>query len=199
MFTGIIESIGAIKEINTNGSNKTFKIVSPITHELKPDQSLAHNGCCLTVEKIENGFYEVTAIDETLRKTNLGELKIGDKINLERCMKIGDRLDGHIVQGHVDRTGKCTQKKSMDGSTVFSFEFSSEFSSLIVEKGSICVNGVSLTAFDCTNNSFSVAIIPYTMEHTNFHSLNTGDIVNLEFDILGKYVQKRMDVFSRGV
>ena len=169
---------------------------APMAAELKPDQSVAHNGCCLTVEKMENGFYEVTAIDETLRKTNLGELKIGDKLNLERCMKIGDRLDGHIVQGHVDGTGKCIQKNAMDGSTVFSFEFPSEFSSLIVEKGSICVNGVSLTAFDCKENKFSVAIIPYTMEHTNFHSLNKGDTVNLEFDILGKYVQKRMDVYK---
>ncbi len=196
MFTGIIEEIAIIKDIRSNGTNKTFVMEAPMVAELKPDQSLAHNGCCLTVEKVGEGLYEVTAIDETLRKTNLGELLIGDKINLERCMKIGDRLDGHIVQGHVDGTGKCIQKNAMDGSTIFSFEFPSEFSSLIVEKGSICVNGVSLTVFDCKENKFSVAIIPYTMDHTNFHSMDIGKIVNLEFDILGKYVQKRMDAYK---
>ncbi len=196
MFTGIIEAFGEIKDISIDKSNRVFYIKSELASQLKIDESVSHNGICLTVENIENDIYRITAIDETLKKTNAGNWKKNDLINLERAMKINDRLDGHIVQGHVDGTGICIAKKNKEGSTEFTFEFDEKFAPLIIEKGSICVNGVSLTAFDVTNNHFTVAIIPYTFSHTNFHSLNEQDVVNLEFDILGKYVQRMMNVKS---
>ncbi len=190
MFTGIIKSLGEIKEISTIGSNRTFFIKSELFSQLKIDESLSHNGVCLTVEDIQNGIYKVTAIEETLKKTNAGQWKKGDLINLEQAMKLSERLDGHIVQGHVDGTGICIDKQEKNGSVEFTFQFDSVFATLIIEKGSICVNGVSLTAFNVTENNFTVAIIPYTFEHTNFHLLKTNDSVNLEFDILGKYVAR---------
>ena len=196
MFTGIIEAIAKVKEIRAAGTNITFVMESEMASSLKVDQSLSHNGCCLTVEKTGEGWYEVTAIDETLKKTNLGELKSGDSVNLERSVSMGTGLDGHIVQGHVDTTGKCISKISMDGSAVFTFEFPAEHNTLIVEKGSICVNGVSLTAYNIRDNQFSVAIIPYTITHTTFQFMNEGDIVNIEFDIIGKYVRKWMESYK---
>ncbi len=188
MFTGIIESQGIVESIVENGSNKTFTLTSPFTKELKIDQSLAHNGVCLTVVDIQNDFYSVTAILETLNKSNLGSLKIGDKVNLERCMLANGRLDGHIVQGHVDQTAICEKIIYENGSWVFHFNYNTSTNNYTVAKGSICVNGVSLTVVDSLEGKFSVAIIPYTFEHTNFHSLKIGDTVNLEFDIIGKYV-----------
>lgn len=196
MFTGIIEAFGEIKDISVTGTNRTFYIQSDLASQLKIDESVSHNGICLTVENIENDIYQITAIEETLKKTNAVNWKTNDLINLERAMKINDRLDGHIVQGHVDGTGTCIYKKNKEGSIEFTFEYDEKFSPLIIEKGSICVNGVSLTAFDVTNNHFTVAIIPYTFAHTNFHSLNERDTVNLEFDILGKYVQRMMNIKS---
>jgi riboflavin synthase len=190
MFTGIIEAIGEIKDISVDGSNRIFYIKSDLSSELKIDESLSHNGICLTVEEINNDVYRVTAIEETLKKTNAGSWKINDLINLERAMKLNDRLDGHIVQGHVDGTGICISKKNKEGSIEFTFQFDQSFAPLIIEKGSICVNGVSLTAFDVTDANFTVAIIPYTFSHTNFNSLKENDAVNLEFDILGKYVAR---------
>jgi riboflavin synthase len=194
MFTGIIEGIGEIKDISTHKSNRVFYMKSELASQLKIDESVNHNGICLTIENIENEIYRITAIEETLKKTNAGNWKKNDLINLERAMKVNDRLDGHIVQGHVDGTGICIDKKNKEGSSEFTFEYDEKFAPLIIEKGSICVNGVSLTAFDVTNNHFTVAIIPYTFLHTNFHSLNEREIVNLEFDILGKYVQRIMNV-----
>ena len=188
MFTGIIESHGIIESIVENGSNKTFTLACAFTTELKIDQSLAHNGVCLTVVEIQNAFYSVTAILETLNKSNLGSLKIGDKVNLERCMLANGRLDGHIVQGHVDQTAICEKIIHENGSWVFHFYYDSSTNNYTVAKGSICVNGVSLTVVDSLKGKFSVAIIPYTFEHTNFHLLKIGDTVNLEFDIIGKYV-----------
>ena len=190
MFTGIIRDIGEITNIVLEKSNHVFYIKSPLTSELKIDESVSHNGICLTIEEIQNDIYRVTAIAETLEKTNAGTWKPKDIINLERSMKLNERLDGHIVQGHVDGTGVCIHKKDKDGSVEFTLEFNAAFAALIIEKGSICVNGVSLTAFDVTENNFTVAIIPYTMHHTNFSYLNEGDSVNLEFDILGKYVAR---------
>lgn len=194
MFTGIIEALGEIKEVSINQSNRIFYIKSELASELKVDESVSHNGICLTVENIENDIYRTTTIEETLKKTNAGNWKKNDLINLERAMKINDRLDGHIVQGHVDGTGICIHKKNKEGSVEFTFQFDENFAPLLIEKGSICVNGVSLTAFNVTGNSFIVAIIPYTFAHTNFHSLQENDLVNLEFDILGKYVQRIMNV-----
>jgi riboflavin synthase len=190
MFTGIIKSLGEINQISTAGSNRTFFIKSELADQLKVDESLAHNGICLTIEGILNNNYRVTAIEETLRKTNAGSWKSGDLINLEQAMQLNDRLDGHIVQGHVDGTGICTNKNDKNGSVEFTFQFDTSFAPLIIEKGSICVNGVSLTAFDVTNDHFTVAIIPYTYTHTNFKSLEEKDLANLEFDILGKYVAR---------
>jgi riboflavin synthase len=190
MFTGIIEATGVIKAIESEGTNKHFFCVSSISHELKVDQSLSHNGVCLTVTKLENGGHWVTAVDETLKKSNLGFIKVDDKMNLERAMPANGRFDGHIVQGHVDQTAKVKSVKDIQGSWLYTFEINSRESGLVVEKGSVCINGVSLTCFDVTNDSFSVAIIPYTFEHTNFHQLQPGDTVNIEFDIVGKYVQK---------
>ena len=192
MFTGIIEALGELKNTKSEGTNVTFTFSSPFTQELKIDQSLAHNGVCLTVIAIEGNAYAVTAIDETLQKTNLGKLQIGDKVNLERCMLAHGRFDGHIVQGHVDQTGIVTNIIEEDGSWLFDFEYSSYAQNITVEKGSICINGTSLTVFNSGVNTFRVAIIPYTYEHTIFHTLKVGDMVNLEFDIVGKYIKKML-------
>ncbi|MDO1449072.1 riboflavin synthase [Rhodocytophaga aerolata] len=192
MFTGIIESVGEVRQIELQGTNLTFTIASPLAPELKVDQSLSHNGVCLTVTDITADTYKVTAIQETLSKTNLGKLTIGSKVNLERCMQLNGRFDGHIVQGHVDQTGICTQVQELDGSWLFDFEYEATSGNFTVEKGSICVNGVSLTAFNSTNNTFRVAIIPYTFTHTNFHEIKKGDTVNLEFDIIGKYLMRML-------
>jgi riboflavin synthase len=187
MFTGIVEATGKILSLQEDGGNVHFSISAPFISELKVDQSLAHNGVCLTVTEIHESHYSVTAIAETLRRTNLGELKTGENVNLERCMKIGDRLDGHIVQGHVDTTAACTNIKEENGSWLFRFTYDQK-AGLTVSKGSICINGVSLTVVDSLPGEFSVAIIPYTFEHTNFSALHTGHTVNLEFDIVGKYI-----------
>lgn len=194
MFTGIVETTVELMAIEQNGENKTFTFRSELANELKIDQSVAHNGVCLTIEKIDkqNSVYSLTAIYETLQKTNLNELNIGDKVNLERCMPAHGRFDGHIVQGHVDQTAVCTAIADENGSWRISFEYDPSLGNITVEKGSICVNGVSLTVVDSLENGFSVAIIPYTWEHTNFHQLEIGKKVNLEFDILGKYIQKIM-------
>ncbi len=194
MFTGIIKSLGEVKEISNEGSNRTFFISSELLPQLKIDESISHNGVCLTIEDIENDVYKVTAIEETLKKSNAVEWKKGDLINLEQSMILNERLDGHIVQGHVDGKGICINKQQKDGSVEFTFQYSPSFAALIIEKGSICVNGVSLTAFNVTENNFTVAIIPYTFEHTNFHQLKTNDTVNLEFDILGKYIARMMAI-----
>ena len=190
MFTGIIKALGEIKEVSTLGSNRVFYIESGLASSLQVDESVAHNGICLTIESIANGTYRVTAIEETLNKTNAGSWKKGDWLNLEPSMRLNDRLDGHLVQGHVDGTGICVQKSDKAGSIEFTFSFDEHFASLLIEKGSICVNGVSLTAFNVLNDFFTVAIIPYTFTHTNFRYLKEKDSVNLEFDLLGKYVAR---------
>ena len=187
MFTGIIETIGVVSSLNYEGSNLELWVASGIAQELKIDQSVAHNGICLTVVQIENERYRVTAVEETIAKTNIAGWAPGALINLERALKVGDRLDGHFVQGHVDATGVCTLVDKMDGSWLFEFEFPKAFAGLLIEKGSICINGVSLTAFNVKKKKFTVTIIPYTFEHTNFKHLQPGDKVNLEFDVLGKY------------
>ncbi|MCE9538334.1 MAG: riboflavin synthase [Bacteroidetes bacterium] len=192
MFSGITEGLGEAIALYKEQSNLHITIRSGFTTELKIDQSIAHNGVCLTVVDIKNEEYTVTAIAETLQKTNLSLLKIGDHVNLERCMKLGDRLDGHIVQGHVDQTAVCKHVKETQGSWIFTFEYDPSQNNITVEKGSVCVNGVSLTVVDSQKNSFSVCIIPYTFEHTNFKDIQPGTIVNLEFDILGKYISKLM-------
>ena len=197
MFTGIIEAKGTIQKTVKNKGNITFSISSNLAATLKPDESVSHNGICLTIEHLSNDSHEVTAIAETLRKTNAEFWQEGDIINLERAMRLNDRLDGHIVQGHVDTTALCTAKEEMSGSIEFSFSYDEQFTNLIIEKGSICVNGVSLTGFNVTNNAFTVAIIPYTLEHTNFSVFNIGQTVNIEFDILGKYVQKILNLQSK--
>ncbi len=189
MFTGIIEQTGKIVSVQKDRSNLIFGISADFINEIKVDQSIAHNGVCLTVEKIVEGNYFVSAIEETLLKSNLGDLKVGDEVNLERCMQIGGRLDGHIVQGHVDGVGICKGIEEFNGSKGFIFEYDSD-DHITVSKGSITVNGVSLTVVFSGDNKFSVAIIPYTLENTNFKNLKVGDKVNLEFDIIGKYVQK---------
>lgn len=190
MFTGIVENKARLIAYDDRGSNRTFCFESEIAPELKIDQSLSHNGVCLTVVHIDGLQYYVTAIDETLKKTNLGLLQKDDWVNLERCMPANGRFDGHIVQGHVDQTGVCTNLIDENGSWQFNFEYSAEYQNITVEKGSICINGVSLTCFNSGSNTFSVAIIPYTFEHTNFKNLKVGDFVNLEFDIVGKYIKK---------
>jgi len=191
MFSGIIEAEGEVIALKREKDNIHFFIRAPFTPELKVDQSVSHNGVCLTVTDIEDGVYSVTAIKETLLRSNLGKLKKGDKVNLERCVRIGDRLDGHIVQGHVDCTAACTAVKKEKGSWLFSFACDKKSRNarfLLVEKGSVCVNGVSLTVVRCNEGAFSVAIIPYTFSHTNFRDIRPGTIVNVEFDIIGKYV-----------
>lgn len=194
MFTGIIETLGNITNIVKEQENLHLTIKSSITNELKIDQSVAHNGVCLTVVGIDGDTYTVTAIKETLNKTNIGSLKISDEVNLERAMKLGDRLDGHIVQGHVDETGICTNIENQNGSTVFSFSYNSNKNNITIEKGSITVNGVSLTVVNSKINSFSVAIIPYTLQNTSFKNLSVNDKVNLEFDVIGKYVSRLTSV-----
>ena len=190
MFTGIIETLGTIAEIKKDHDNLHLTIASSITNELKIDQSVSHNGVCLTVVGINNDHYTVTAIRETLEKTNLADWNTGDVVNLERAMKLGDRLDGHIVQGHVDQTGICTNIENANGSWYYTFEYDSALNNITIEKGSITVNGVSLTVVNSKHNEFSVAIIPYTYEHTNFHSFKVGTKINLEFDVIGKYVSR---------
>ncbi|WP_111683248.1 riboflavin synthase [Winogradskyella tangerina] len=194
MFTGIIENLGIVEKLEKENGNLHLTFNSSITAELKIDQSVAHNGVCLTVVNIENDNYVVTAIQETLDKTNIGALKVGDLVNIERAMKLGDRLDGHIVQGHVDQTAECISISEEDGSWVFTFEYDKDLSNITIEKGSITVNGVSLTVVNSKINQFSVAIIPYTYEHTTFKTLNVGDKVNLEFDVIGKYVKRLNDL-----
>lgn len=191
MFTGIIESLGEITSISQQGENKTFTVKSSITSELKIDQSVAHNGICLTVVSIQYDEYDVTAIKETLDITASGNWKVGQKLNLERAAKLHSRLDGHIVQGHVDSTAKIMSIENEDGSWRYTFEFPEEYASLIISKGSICVDGVSLTAISPTKNTFQVAIIPYTFEHTVFHGYEKGDVVNIEYDLIGKYILRR--------
>ncbi|WP_338647001.1 riboflavin synthase [Flavobacterium sp. KS-LB2] len=190
MFTGIIETLGVIQEIKKENSNVHITMNASITSELQIDQSVAHNGICLTVVSINDTFYTVTAIDETIRKTNLADWKVGDSVNLERAMKLGDRLDGHIVQGHVDQTGTCITAEQTDGSWLYTFEYDEKLNNITIEKGSITVNGVSLTVVNSKKNQFSVAIIPYTHEHTNFNSFKVGTRINLEFDVIGKYVSR---------
>ncbi|MDE0966945.1 MAG: riboflavin synthase [Flavobacteriaceae bacterium] len=190
MFTGIIESIGVVKAINHDKSNINFCISSDLISELKVDQSISHNGVCLTVVNLEKDSYTVTAIKETLDKTNLGKLKLGDQLNLERCLKVGDRLDGHFVQGHVDQIATCVNVDNENGSWVFTFKYSPLNNNITIEKGSITVNGVSLTVVNSKESEFSVAIIPYTFDNTNFNSFKAGTLVNLEFDVFGKYITK---------
>ena len=190
MFTGIIEEIGSVKAISREAGNIHFTIAAKMTKELKVDQSIAHNGCCLTVVAIHDECYQVTAIQETLDKTNLNHWEIGTEVNLERCLVMNGRLDGHIVQGHVDTVATCTHYEEQNGSWKYTFQYKDE--QLTVEKGSITINGTSLTVVDSQENGFSICIIPYTFENTNFKNLKTGDVVNLEFDIIGKYVAKWM-------
>ena len=190
MFTGIIEQIAEVVKVESEGSNVHISLKSTITSELKIDQSVAHNGVCLTVVNINGDEYIVTAIKETLDKSNIGLLVVGSKVNIERCLKLGGRLDGHMVQGHVDQTAKCVEVKKENGSYVYTFKHK-ESDNMTVEKGSVCVNGISLTVVNSKDTSFSVAIIPYTHEHTNFHEFKEGTIVNIEFDVLGKYIAKQ--------
>ena len=193
MFTGIIESVGIVKNLKKEGENLHITIESNFTPELKIDQSIAHNGVCLTIVNIKGKEYTVTAIKETLDKSNLKYIAVGDKINLERAMILGARLDGHIVQGHVDQTAVCTNVIEENGSWVFSFEYDNTYNNITIEKGSITINGVSLTVVNSQKNSFSVAIIPYTYEFTNFHTFKIGTVVNLEFDVIGKYVAQLLE------
>jgi riboflavin synthase len=195
MFTGIIEQIGTVENIKTEGSNYHFTISSPISTELKIDQSISHNGVCLTVVAMDDNSHTVTAIEETLSRTNLGELKEGDIVNLERAMMPSSRLDGHIVQGHVDTTGQCTNIEEKDGSWYFEFQYQVSPEHLLVDKGSVCINGVSLTVVNPSLDKFSVAIIPYTFENTNFGKIKIGDSINLEFDIIGKYIGRYFEIY----
>lgn len=193
MFTGIIETLGEVVVLNPEKGNLHITVRSEISKELKIDQSVAHNGVCLTVVATDDTTHTVTAIDETLGKTNLGDLKVGDLVNLERCMQLNGRLDGHIVQGHVDQTAQCTDLREADGSWLYTFSYDSSKGNVTVEKGSICVNGISLTVLSSREGEFSVAIIPYTFEHTNLQSVKPGNLVNLEFDIIGKYIARLMN------
>ncbi len=192
MFTGIIETTGRVEAVQPEGTNLTFTLSSSLTHELKVDQSLSHNGVCLTVTSLHNDRYTVTAVDETRKKTNIGTIKPGDRVNLERCMPANGRFDGHIVQGHVDQTARCVRVEEVGGSWLYDFEYDPEPGNVTVEKGSICINGVSLTVFNSHDTGFRVTIIPYTYEHTTFRDLKPGDVVNLEFDIVGKYIKKML-------
>jgi riboflavin synthase len=194
MFTGIIETPGIIKEITTSGTNKSFWVESAISSGLTIDQSIAHNGVCLTVEAVEGNLHKVTAIQETLQKTSLNNWKKGSYINLERCLQPSGRLDGHFVQGHVDTTGTVSEKKDLNGSWQFTIHFPPAFAHLVIEKGSVSLDGISLTIFNITNDSFSVAIIPYTYEHTNLQQVQTGDVVNIEFDMVGKYISRSLQI-----
>lgn len=190
MFTGIIEAVGQVTAIRSENTNKHFTVLSPFTNELQIDQSVAHSGVCLTVVALEGEAFTVTAIAETLQKTNLNDLKAGDLVNLERCMQANGRFDGHVVQGHVDQTGVCESVEDENGSWLFTFSYDAATGNVTVEKGSICINGISLTVVNSKENSFSVAIIPYTYEHTNLQHVKPGTRVNLEFDIIGKYVAR---------
>lgn len=190
MFTGIIETPGEIKDIRAEGTNLHFTIESAISKDLKIDQSVAHNGVCLTVVALNEDTHTVTAIQETLEKTNMQFLKKGSKVNLERCMQMNGRLDGHIVQGHVDQTAVCIKREELDGSWEYRFQYDASNGNVTVEKGSVCVNGISLTVVNSAADQFSVFIIPYTFEHTNLHEVEVGDTVNIEFDIIGKYVAR---------
>lgn len=194
MFTGIIETIGTIEEVKSTGTNKTFWISSPLSPEFKIDQSISHSGVCLTVEEVQGNRHRVTAIAETLQKTNLAHWATGGLVNIERCMLMNGRLDGHIVQGHVDTTAICIHKQELDGSWEFRFRFPAQFGTLVIEKGSISLNGISLTIFNVSDNEFSVAIIPYTYEHTNIKSISPQSVVNLEFDMVGKYINRIHDL-----
>lgn len=194
MFTGIIETVGVVKDIITNGSNRTFWVESSLSSEFKVDQSVSHSGVCLTVEEIKGSQHRVTAIDETLQKTNLNKWIPGTLVNIERCLPLSGRLDGHFVQGHVDITGTCSGVIEKKGSWEFEIEYPENFAELIIEKGSICLNGISLTAFNVTNNRFWVAIIPYTFQHTNLRSLSEGGHINLEFDLIGKYILRKLSL-----
>ena len=194
MFTGIIESIAVVEKIDKKGKNIELKLSSSLSSKLRVDESLSHNGVCLTVTSCDENFYCVTIIDESLKKSNFSNIKVGSEVNLERSLVINGRLDGHIVQGHVDDIGLCIKKVDQENSWLYTFEFSEKYSNLIIEKGSICVNGVSLTCFDVSDNKFTVAIIPHTYENTNFKFLKEGEAVNLEFDILGKYIKKILKV-----
>ena len=190
MFTGIIEALGNVQSVASHGSNKTFWITSPISNQFKVDQSVSHNGVCLTVEEQKESMHRVSAIDETLKKTNMQNWQAGTLVNLERCLAMNGRLDGHIVQGHVDTTGVCVEQKDMNGSWEYRIEFDPQFGALVIEKGSISLNGTSLTIFNVTENAFTVAIIPYTFEHTNIQQVQPGSLVNIEFDMIGKYVNR---------
>lgn len=192
MFTGIIEAFGTIHSVEKQGTNAAFWVSSPVSDELKTDQSVSHNGVCLTVEEVNEGKHKVTAIEETLKKTNLSAWKEGTLVNLERCMTMNGRIDGHIVQGHVDTTAICKEKKDVDGSWEFRFQFPQQFAALVIDKGSISINGISLTVFNVDDNSFSVAIIPYTYSHTNIQQVKEGSLVNIEFDMIGKYVNRML-------
>ncbi|CAH8286566.1 riboflavin synthase alpha chain [Mariniflexile fucanivorans] len=194
MFTGIIEAIGTISNLKSEQDNLHITVKSGITPELKIDQSMAHNGVCLTVVNVNNDEYTVTAIKETLNKTNLGLLEIGSQVNLERAMKLGERLDGHMVQGHVDQTAVCTDVKETNGSWEFTFSYDASLNNITIEKGSITINGTSLTVVNSKKDSFSVAIIPYTYHNTNFNTFKIGTVVNLEFDVLGKYVSRLLEL-----
>jgi len=190
MFTGIIEDLGIVEALEQENTNLHLNIKSKLASELKIDQSVSHNGVCLTVIDLSASSYTVTAIKETLDKTNLNSLKVGDLVNLERGLKLGDRLDGHMVQGHVDQVGTCINVDAQNGSWVYTFEYNPKLGNITIEKGSVTVNGVSLTVVNSKDNGFSVAIIPYTYEHTNFHTFEEGTVVNLEFDVIGKYVSR---------
>jgi riboflavin synthase len=196
MFTGIIETTGLLETLERKGSNIVFRIRSEISDQLKPDQSLAHDGVCLTVEQVEGNLHSVTAVEETLSKTCLGSWQPGRRINLERALMLGGRLDGHLVQGHVDATGTCLSRENRDGSWLFRFSYPPAFAALIIEKGSVCMNGISLTAFNVDRDGFSVAVIPYTFSHTNISDTHPGDRVNIEFDMMGKYVARSRDINS---
>jgi riboflavin synthase len=197
MFTGIVEAMGSVQRIDKEGTNKHFWIDCPFTSELKIDQSIAHNGVCLTVvDIVGDRVYQVTAIDETLKKSNLGKLEQGDAVNLERSMLMGARLDGHMVQGHVDQTATCTEVTEEDGSWIFTFSYDDNGGNITVEKGSISVNGTSLTVVNSKPGRFSVAIIPYTYENTNFKDIKPGTVVNLEFDVIGKYVERILEGYK---
>ena len=197
MFTGIIECQGIIKKITKTGSNKTFWIKSAVSSRLKVNQSISHDGVCLTVEEVKKNRHKVTAIEETLKKTTLGNWQVDSIINIERCLRLDDRLDGHFVQGHVDATGICIEKYEKEGSLEFRIQFPGHFTSSIIEKGSIAMNGVSLTAFNVSHNSFDVAVIPYTLDNTNLKHLKPGITVNLEFDVIGKYIQRKLSLINQ--
>ena len=194
MFTGIIEATWKVINVVMDGSNRSFWVESPLSNEFKVDQSVCHSGVCLTVEEIKGSLHRVTAIDETLKKSNLKNWAAGSLVNLERCLTVNGRLDGHFVQGHVDTKGKCLERREKKGSWEFVIEFPKKFAELVIEKGSICVNGISLTIFNVKKNRFTVAIIPYTFEHTDVKGIEKGDLVNLEFDLLGKYINRKLEL-----